>query len=248
MSTCIDLNCDMGEGIFTDELIMPHISSANIACGYHAGDTATIKKTILLAQQYGVAVGAHPSYPDREGFGRRDIEVDINTLYDIIVTQIRLVLTIADSLNEPLRHVKPHGSLYNASAGNHDIASTIARAVKSVSPSLMLFGMPHTESERAAKKEGLRYCREVFCDRTYNDKGMLSPRTESNAFINSTEKALSQAIQAIQQKTVTTTSGKAISMEADTLCIHGDGAQAVQFAKTIKEGLEKQHIIIGACK
>ena len=247
MAIRIDLNCDMGEGFQTDELIMPFISSANIACGYHAGDSETIKETIQLAQKYGVAIGAHPSYPDKAGFGRRAMEMNINELHKIIVEQINLVKTIADSLGQQLKHIKPHGALYNASAINYSIASIIATAIKSTDPSLKLFGMPNTASERAANNEGIAFCREVFCDRSYTDEGMLTPRAASNALINASDQALLQVLQVIKENTVTSTSGKKISMEVDTLCIHGDGLYAVEFVNTIRAGLEKENITIAAC-
>lgn len=247
MSICIDLNCDVGEGYLTDELIMPFISSANIACGHHAGDDATINKTILLAQKYGVAIGAHPSYPDREGFGRRDMELDNNVLYDILSAQIALIRSMANIAGTSMRHVKPHGALYNNAAVNYSIASTVAKAVKSIDPSLYLYGLANSESERAAKKEGIKFCREVFCDRTYTNEGMLTPRAAGNALINTSDQALLQVLQVIKDKTVTSTSGKLINMEADTLCIHGDGPHAVEFVKTIRSGLEKENITIAAC-
>lgn len=248
MSTYIDLNCDMGEGYHTDELIMPYISSANIACGYHAGDEPTIKKTIELALQYGVAIGAHPSYPDRERFGRRNMEMDISELSDILVAQIELIRSIATSAGTSLNHVKPHGALYNSAADNYTIASTVVNAIKSIDPVLKIYGMPNSELENAARKEGIRFCKELFCDRTYTDEGRLTPRTQNNALINSTEEAVLRALQAIKEKTIASTSGKLINIAPDTLCIHGDGPHAVEFAKTISTALEKEHIIIAACK
>ena len=248
MSTYIDLNCDMGEGYHTDELIMPYISSANIACGYHAGDESTINKTIELALQYGVAIGAHPSYPDREGFGRRNIEMDISELSEILVLQIELIRSIATSAGTSLNHVKPHGALYNTAADNYTIASTVVKAIKSIDPALKIYGMPNSELEKAARKEGIRFCTEMFCDRTYTEEGRLTPRTHNNALINSTQDAVSCALQAIKEKTITRTSGKLINIAPNTLCIHGDGPHALEFAKTIRIALEKEHIIIAACK
>lgn len=248
MSTYIDLNCDMGEGYHTDELIMPYISSANIACGYHAGDESTINKTVELALQYGVAIGAHPSYPDREGFGRRNMEMDIIKLTDIIVTQIELIRSIATSAGTSLNHVKPHGALYNSAADNYTIALTVVKAIKSIDPALKIYGMPNSELENAAKKGGVRFCKEVFCDRTYTEEGRLTPRTYENAMINTADEAVSQSIRSIKENTIASTSGKLIGIAPDTLCIHGDGPHAVEFAKTIRTALEKEHIIIAACK
>lgn len=248
MSICIDLNCDMGEGYYTDELIMPFISSANIACGYHAGDIQTIKQTIELALQFEVAVGAHPSYPDKEGFGRRDMEMDSNELFDILVKQIELIKSIAISSGTSLSHVKPHGALYNRAAKDPAIASIITEAIKSVDPALPLFGMPNSELERIALHEGIRFCKEVFCDRTYTNEGRLLPRTHEHALIDSSDMAVLQALQAIKEKTITSNTGNLINVEADTLCIHGDGPYAVEFAKNIRVALEKENIIVAVCK
>lgn len=145
-------------------------------------------------------------------------------------------------------HVKPHGALYNKAADNYSVALTIAKAIKKIDPALQLYGLPGSELETAAKNEGILFCKEVFCDRTYTDDGRLSPRTKENALINSAHEALSQAMQVIKEKTITSTSGKLINIEADTLCIHGDGPHAVEFARMIRAGLEKEHITIVACK
>ena len=248
MSTSIDLNCDMGEGCLTDEQIMPFISSANIACGAHAGDRSTINRTIELAKRNGVAIGAHPSYPDRDGFGRTDMEINTIELQNILIEQIELVKSIAASAGVRMAHVKPHGALYNKASDDYSTALTIAKAVKMIDPSLQLFGMGNSELERAAKNEGIRFCKEIFCDRTYTDEGRLSPRTLKNALINSAEQAVLQTLQAIKEKTITSASGKLINLEADTICIHGDGPHAVEFAQIINEMLKKEHIIIGSCK
>lgn len=244
MKKIIDLNCDMSEGYDTDELIMPYISSANIACGAHAGDEDTIKKTILLAMQYDVAIGAHPSYHDREGFGRREMHLDPDEIFNLVKEQTEKIITIANKLGANLHHVKPHGALYNRSAKDADTAVAIAKAVAAVDKSLILYGMPNTESEKAAHQYHLNFYAEVFADRTYTNEGLLTPRTAERAMIDSAYESLDQVIEMINLGRVTSTTGKSIPIKADTICIHGDGEHAVEFAKTIAEGLKSRDIEI----
>lgn len=232
-----DINCDMGEGIGNDEFIMPFISSANIACGYHAGDAATIKHTIELCISHNVSIGAHPSFYDKENFGRVEMNLPGDDLYDLITQQLALFKKIADSLGQKISHVKPHGALYNMSAKDALTANVIAKAIKDFDSRLALFGLSGSHSISEAKATGLRTVSEVFADRTYQDDGRLTPRSQPNALIEDADKAVQQVLKMIKKGTVTTVSGKTIPIIAETICIHGDGKHAVEFAKAIHEAI-----------
>jgi UPF0271 protein len=242
----IDINCDMGEGIGNDAAIMPYISSANIACGYHAGDEKTLFDTIALASKYGIAIGAHVSYLDKENFGRKEINISSEDLYDLITQQLLICREMTDHFRLPLSHVKPHGALYNMSARDAQIAHTIARAVRDFDDTLIVYGLSGSQSITEANLWELRTASEVFADRTYQDNGSLTPRTNSNALLESTSDAIAQVMQMIKKGKVRSTSGKEITIKAETVCIHGDGANAVDFAKQIFETMEQQHIAIKA--
>lgn len=232
-----DINCDMGEGIGNDEAIMPFISSANIACGFHAGNDITMNETIVLAKRYGVSVGAHPSFFDRENFGRTEMNVSATEIYELVQEQIALLQSVAARHHLAVQHVKPHGALYNRSAKDVTIAHTIARAIKNYNAKLILYGLSQSHSVNEARRLGLKTKSEVFADRTYQDDGSLTPRSQSNALIQDTKQAVAQALQMVHNKTITTVSGKTIPVIAETICIHGDGKQAVAFAKAIHEAL-----------
>lgn len=240
----VDLNCDLGEGINTDELIIPLISSANIACGFHAGDESTMKRTIELCLQYGVAIGAHPSWPDRENFGRTEMNLPEEDLYNCITEQLQILKSIAATYHTKLHHVKPHGALYNQSAKDKVIACAIAKAVKDFDASLILFGLSGSISLKEAELLGLKTAHEVFADRTYLEDGSLTPRSRPDALIEDEDKAAQQILQMIQQGTVTSLSGKIIPVKADTVCLHGDGKQALSFCRKIHEQLKNQGIAI----
>lgn len=241
-----DINCDMGEGMATDKAIMPYISSANIACGYHAGNVDTIAKTIELCLKHNVAIGAHPSFPDRENFGRNEMNLSDNEIYDLITQQLFIINEITGSFDAILFHVKPHGALYNMSAKNKLIAKTIAQAVKDFNKNLVLYGLSSSHSISEAKRIGLKTANEVFADRTYQDDGTLTPRSQPNALIEDADKTVQQVFQMIKEKTVTTITGKTLPVIADTICIHGDGKHAVEFAKAIYRNLKQNNIGIKA--
>jgi UPF0271 protein len=242
----VDLNCDMGEGIGNDELIMPFISSANIASGYHAGDEKTIWHTIELAIKHNVAIGAHVSFFDKENFGRSEMNLPAGQVYELITQQLIILKEIADSFDIKMKHVKPHGALYNMSAKNAMLAKTIAAAIKDFDESLILFGLSGSHLIKEAKATGLKTASEVFADRTYQDDGSLTPRSQPNALIEDTHRAVQQVLQMITKGTVTTVSGKQISIAAETICIHGDGKNAIAFAKTIHDNLKQHNIDIKA--
>lgn len=240
----IDLNCDMGEGIGNDALIVPYISSANIACGYHAGDEATMKQTIDLCKKHNVAIGAHPSYPDRENFGRTDLHLPSAEVYDLVINQIRILEEMATAAGIQLTHVKPHGALYNMAARAVNLAAVVALAVKDANKQLRLVGLSGSHLIKEGKKIGLKTVSEVFADRTYQDNGSLTPRHKPGALIEDPVQAVAQVLQMVQKGTVTTLSGKEIPIIAETVCIHGDGIHAVSIAKALYEALKENHIAI----
>lgn len=244
-----DLNCDLGEGTGNDAAIMPYISSANIACGYHAGNEATMKEVVDLCIKNNVAIGAHPSYPDKENFGRIDMlgtTLKMEELYDIIVNQIKALESICKRSGVVLHHVKPHGALYNRAAWDKKVSAIICKAVKDVDENLILYGLSGSQMQAEAGLHGLRFCNEVFADRTYHEDGSLTPRTEKNALIENEQMAQQQVLQMVLQGNVNTVTGKTIGITAETICIHGDGNHAVAFAKSTYEVLKKFDIIITA--
>lgn len=240
----IDLNCDMGEGIGTDEQIMPYISSANIACGGHAGDEIIMQKTIRLAKDFQVAVGAHPSYPDRKNFGRIEMNLSENEIYQEVYQQIELIKNIASREGVQIYHVKPHGALYNTAARNEAVSNAIANAIADVDPRLKVYGLPLSIFERVCLNKGLDFIGEGFADRTYADDATLTPRTSSDAMITDVNASIEQVINMVLKQEVKTTSGKWIKMPVKTICIHGDGKHAVSFAKAIHDNLKENKISI----
>jgi 5-oxoprolinase (ATP-hydrolysing) subunit A len=240
----IDLNCDMGEGMGNDALLMPFISSANIACGYHAGDDDTMKQTIDLAIQYNVAIGAHPSFNDRANFGRTEMNIPTEALYDLVTVQVYALQKIATSAGTALHHVKPHGALYNMAARDAAMSHTIARAVKDVNAALLLYGLSNSHLITEAEKLQLHTASEVFADRTYQDDGKLTPRSHANALITGETQSLQQVMQMIEQQCVSSVTGKRVVLKTETICLHGDGVLAVQFAKKIYHTLKEKGIAI----
>lgn len=246
----IDLNCDMGEsfGAWTmgnDAALMDYVSSVNIACGFHAGDATTIRRSIETAINKGVKIGAHPSYPDLQGFGRREVKMSANEVFDMVLYQVAAVKGICEALETRLNHVKPHGALYNAAAKDACIAAAIAEAVKKIDAKLIFYGLSGSFLISEAEKIGLRTASEVFSDRTYQNDGALTPRTEPNALIHDSKQAVAQVLEMILEKKVTTTNGEKIALRADTICIHGDGANALEFARLINAELTRCGIKIG---
>jgi len=249
MDKHIDLNCDMGEsfGAYTlgqDEALMDYVSSVNIACGFHAGDAVVMQRTVTLAAQKGLAIGAHPGYPDLQGFGRRAIQLDANEVYAIVLYQVGALRAFAEAAGSRLNHVKPHGALYNTAAKDRALASAIAGAVRDAGDNLVLVGLSGSHLIDEGRQLGLRTLSEVFADRTYQDDGTLTPRTAANALISDTAGAIKQVLQMVGEGTVTAVSGKTILVEAQTICIHGDGAHALTFARSLAEQLHQHHVSI----
>lgn len=243
----IDLNCDMGEGFPGDELIMPLISSANIACGFHAGDKSTMKKTVELALQNEVAIGAHPSYPDRENFGRIDLlhsKIYTDEIPELLLQQIILLERICIEMGTHVHHVKLHGALYNRAARDFDLSLVISRALSDFNPKLILYGLSGSQMKNAAAQFNLKFANEVFSDRTYQDDGSLTSRTIKNSLIEDPGLAVRQAMQMITTGTVETVTGKKIHVEADTICIHGDSANAASLARGLSIALKEHKILV----
>ena len=228
-----DINCDLGEGIGNDALIIPFITSANIACGYHAGDIDTMHQTIAICLKHNVSIGAHPSFLDRENFGRTEINLPVDDLYELLTQQLIIFSEVADIFDKTINHVKPHGALYNMSAKDAFIANIIAKAVNDFDSNLILYGLSGSHSISEANRMGLKTASEVFADRTYQDDGSLTPRSKHDALIIDADKMIQQVSQMINDGTVTTVSGKSIPIKAETICIHGDGKHAVEIAKAI---------------
>jgi len=240
----IDLNCDMGEGIGNDAAIMPFISSANIACGFHAGDEDIMKQTIELALRHHAAIGAHPGFNDKENFGRTEQQLTDEAYYELVREQLFILQKYIDEAGATMHHVKPHGALYNMSAKNYSLALIIAKAVKDHNADLILYGLSNSYSIDAAKEVNLCSASEVFADRTYTDEGALTPRTQPNALIVNEDESIQQVLQMITQQTVQSINNKTIKVKADTICIHGDGVHAAAFAKKISTALKERSIQI----
>jgi UPF0271 protein len=240
----IDLNCDMGEGVGNDEAIMPWISSANIACGYHAGDELSMWDTIEMALHYKVNIGAHVSFLDKENFGRSEMKLSNEEVYELVTQQLIIMNDMVGLFNTNMIHVKPHGALYNMSAKNAALAKSIATAVKDFDKGLLLFGLNGSHSIREAEKIGLKTMNEVFADRSYQEDGSLTPRAQAGALLEDTGVVVNQVLQMIKQRSVTTQNNKMIPVKADTVCIHGDGKNAAVFAKAIHEAMIREGIHI----
>ncbi len=245
----IDINCDLGEtsladGPGSDEVIMPFISSVNIACGFHAGDPLTIEQTVRSAIRNGVSIGAHPGYPDRENFGRKPMKMSQRELRAMILYQAGAVKAMAEAAGARMRHVKPHGALYNTAATDYDMSMVIVRAVKDLDSSLVLVGQSGSQLIRAARNAGLACASEVFADRAYNDDGTLVARTVEGAVLHDTELMIRRVFRMIKEKEVVTVSGKVIRIEAETVCIHGDNEAAAEFVKELAEALRTEGITL----
>lgn len=238
MLTC-DFNCDIGEGIGNDEAIMPFITSANISCGFHAGNGDTIRHTMALAIKHNVFVGAHPSFRDRENFGRKEMHLGHDKLYAIVLEQLIKMDLIAKEKGTKLHHLKPHGALYNMAAKDAEIAGTIAQAIQDFNEDLILYGLSNSYLIDEAKALGLKTASEVFADRTYQDDGSLTPRSRPDALIENEEQCIKQVLQMVREGTVTSTNGKIIPIVVDTICIHSDGKHAVSFARKIHDALKQ---------
>lgn len=244
----IDLNCDMGEGIGADELLFPWITSANIACGFHAGGPAEMRAAVRLAIRHKVAIGAHPGLPDRENFGRIAHPTTPDAAYAMVVTQVQALRDIVIEEAGTLVHVKPHGALYNMAAADASLADGIAHAVRDVDPRLILMGLSGSELIRAGERAGLLTASEVFADRGYLADGSLAPRGTSGALITDVELAVQQSLHLVRDQRVHAIDGSEVAVRAESICLHGDGAHAVEFARAVRAGLEAEGVVVIALR
>ena len=233
----VDLNCDLGEGAGHDEELMPLISSANIACGAHAGDEATMLATIKLARQQRVAIGAHPGFADRENFGRVELPVTPAEVRGLVLGQTQLLLAMAAQAGARVRHVKPHGALYNMAVRDRALARAVAEGVYEADPRLVLVGLAGSRLIEAGRECGLSTISEVFADRTYRSDGSLTPRREPGALITDPGRAVAQVLRMVRDGRVTATDGSNVPITAESICLHGDGDHAVEFAHQLRAAL-----------
>jgi 5-oxoprolinase (ATP-hydrolysing) subunit A len=247
----IDLNCDMGESygawkMGADAEVMPYITSANIAAGFHAGDPATIRKTVRLAVDAGVAVGAHPSLPDLMGFGRRVMKVSPQDMYDLVIYQAGAVEAFARAAGVKLHHVKCHGALYNMAAMDEGLSDAMVRAVKDLGSGVILYCLSQSRNFELAKKANIPVAGEVFADRGYSDDGTLAARDKPGGMIEDPQASVKQVLGMIEEGIVTSLNGKRVPVSADTLCLHGDQPGALTFAKKLRETFKEKGISVAA--
>ncbi|HTH25026.1 MAG TPA: 5-oxoprolinase subunit PxpA [Vicinamibacterales bacterium] len=247
----IDLNSDLGESfgpwpMGQDAALMDSISSANVACGFHAGDPGAMRATIALAREKGVAIGAHPGFQDLVGFGRREMKATPAEVEDLVLYQVSALAGMASAQGVRLQHVKAHGALYNMACRDRALADAIAKAVAAFDRSLILFGLPNSELLRAGAAAGLSIAAEMFADRAYEPDGSLTSRTKPGSVIHDTSKVVERAIKMVRDKQVIAVDGSTISLKADTICLHGDTPGAADHAKAVRRGLEAAGISV-AC-
>lgn len=243
----IDLNCDMGEGfgaysIGCDEEVMPHITSANVACGFHASDPLTMWKTVKMAKACGVAVGAHPSYPDLVGFGRRNMDASPDEVHTDVLYQIGALWALCRREGVRLQHVKPHGALYNTAAVNVAVASAIAQAIKAVDRELIMVCLSKSKMVEAAQAAGIRCVEEVFADRAYTREGKLVPRSQPGAVIHDAQVAAERVLAMVRDRQVIAIDGTPVPLTAQTVCVHGDTAEAIAMIHRIRTRLEAEDV------
>lgn len=245
----IDLNADVGESLGPwsmgdDARLIPLVSSVNVACGGHAGDPLTIERTVRLAAGHGVAVGAHPGYPDLVGFGRRDLDMTAEDLEASVMYQVGAVAVFARAAGVPLRHVKAHGALYNRAARDPAVAASIARAVRRAAPDSVLVGLAGSVMLEAGREEGLAVAAEAFADRAYEPDGSLRSRRLDGALLGRPEEAAAQAVSIARDGLARTREGRAVAVRAETLCVHGDTPGAPEIAAAVRAALESAGIVV----
>jgi UPF0271 protein len=238
----VDLNSDLGEsfGTYTignDAEILKHVTSANIACGFHAGDPDVMEKTVTLAVANGVAIGAHPGMPDLVGFGRRKLDIKPSEAYSMVVYQVGALAAFAHAHGVKLQHVKPHGALYNMAGKDAALAQAIAKAVHDVNPNLILFGLAGSQLIKQGEAAGLKTASEVFADRTYQPDGSLTPRSQPDAMVTDEDESIARILRMVKEGVVRCQNGTDIPVQADTICVHGDGAKALAFTERIHSAL-----------
>jgi UPF0271 protein len=242
----LDFNCDLGEGCGQDAGIVPHISSASIACGAHAGDAVTMRETVSLCLAHGVAIGAHPAFEDREHFGRRELALPLAEIHALVARQVAIVAQACAEAGTRLHHVKPHGALYNLAARDREVAAAIADAVRAADPGLVLYALAGSELVAAGTAAGLRVAHEAFAERAYDADGRLAPRGTPGAVIEGLDEALAQVRGFLREGSVVARDGTRVPIRADTLCLHGDRADAAGFARGLRAALEAEGVSIHA--
>ena len=247
----IDLNADVGEsfGAFTigdDAGLMKVVTSANVAAGFHAGDPSVLRRTIRMAKMHGVAVGAHPGFPDLAGFGRREMHVTTQEAEDLVLYQLAAVAGVAAAEGARLQHVKAHGALFNMAAVDRDLAEALVRAVASFDRTLILFASPGSEMASAAGRLGLRVAHEVFADRAYDSSGRLVPRQQAGAVVHDVDVVVARAVRLATDGTVVTLDGSVLKLDAHTMCVHGDTPGAARLAAAVRQGLEAAGVMVAA--
>ncbi|OGX83747.1 LamB/YcsF family protein [Hymenobacter coccineus] len=251
MTYSVDLNCDMGEsfGAWTlgqDAAVLPFVTSVNIACGFHAGDPGVMRQTVRAALSHHVAIGVHPGLPDLVGFGRRDMAISPEEAFDMVVYQLGALGAVARAEGGRLHHLKPHGALYNMAATNAALAQAIAEAVHRVQPELVLYGLAGSELTKAGERLGLKTAHEVFADRTYQANGTLTPRRQPDAMVTSADAALAQVLRMVREGKVRSQQGPDVAIRADTVCLHGDGPHALEFAQRLHGALREAGVRLAA--
>ena len=245
----ININCDLGESsklhsTENDPLLLKIVNSANIACGYHAGDKPTMEKTIEISKKNNVSIGAHPSFKDPENFGRKRLNLPPSEITKLVINQIKILSDVANKTGMKVTHVKPHGALNNMACENYDLAKVISESIIQVNKELIFLVPTGSQMEKAGKKLGMKVAVEIFADRNYEDDGNLVSRSKNNAMIIDPEVAKKHVIKMVQNQAINCYSGKQIPCEIDAICIHGDGSSAVNTAKQIKEGLIKSGVTL----
>jgi 5-oxoprolinase (ATP-hydrolysing) subunit A len=240
----VDLNADLGEGAGHDEELLALVTSANIACGFHAGDADTMRQSIEAARARNVAVGAHPSLFDRENFGRKELPVKPDEVFDVVVYQLGIFQAIAEAAGVRPNHVKPHGALYNMAVRDEPLADAIVRATASVDKGLILFAPQNTALSRAGEKHGLQIAHEVFADRNYLRNGQLVSRTRADALLHDPAEAAPRVLRMLREGKVRSVDGGDVDVRAETICLHGDNPEAVEFARALRARLEKEGVMV----
>jgi 5-oxoprolinase (ATP-hydrolysing) subunit A len=246
MKLSVDINADLGEGAGQDAELFKLISSANIATGFHAGDSDTMHAAVSAAKEHGVAVGAHPSFFDRENFGRKELQVDNQEVFEAVAYQLGVFQAIASALSVRPNHVKPHGALYNMAVRDKELADAITRAIESVDPNLILFAPDKSELARAGEAHGLQIAREIFADRNYLSDGWLVPRTRRDALLRDPKEAAERVLRMLREGKVRSVEGRDVDVRGETICVHGDTPGAVEFARELRSQLEREGVRISA--
>src|SRR5438270_6231736 len=246
MNLSVDINADLGEGSGHDAELFELISSANIATGFHAGDSDTMHTAISAAKKHGVAAGGHPSFFDRQNFGRKELKLPNQEVFDAVAYQLGVFLAIASALDVRPNHVKPHGALYNMAVRDEDLAGAIARAIQSADPKLILFAPDKSELARAGETHGLQITREIFADRNYLNDGWLGPRTRPDALLRDPNEAAERARRMLREGKVGSVEGRDVDVRGETICVHGDTPGAVEFARELRSRLEREGVLISA--